>query len=635
MVLRNDEIIKHKKELYKRKRGRIMKACRYIAITMVFAAAFMLQQIGYAQVSLKDIDGHWAKKEITEMVEKKFILGYPDGTFKPDKEVTKLDALIMASRVLGVDNASNKEEAQAAEDTYSDLLSSYNIYGKREVSFLLSRKVLSDSELDAYIKGDNAKANTKRYEAAIIFTKIMGKENDVKNKTFVILPFMDSQQIPLSAKPYVEFMTNQEIMNGVTKTEFRPNDNLTRAQIAVMLLRVSNKLGGTQTASDTSNNETTMTGTISDLSTSTRLLTVISGTASKSFTLLTNTSIKVDGSVTDYSALKKGFGVTVKTKGQEILEVNATSRQIDKTVVGCISSITTTPSVKIGIAQGFESTSPVEYFPVDGNVHITRNGNISLVGSLRLGDYVTAKLLANGDIAILEAEDSEKTMTGVVESLQVDDKVLLTVTADGKSTPYEVMSNVTVSRNNSTAGLKDVKTGDRVTLTLRYKMVKNIIAQSDRKSMEGTIEEILIAKDPKLTVKSGTTTTTYNLSKDAVIKVDGVISEMYDLRLGCTADFDLDSNVIVGVSAEKKFDTLEVRGTVKMINLNLGVITIAGDNETDLTQIYVNSSSTKVNNVEKSTNVNISDIKAGQEIIAYGKTDRGVFVTSLIVITSE
>ena len=611
-----------------------MKFYRYITLTIIIASILLVQAAAYAQVNFSDVSDHWAKKEIGEMVDKKFILGYPDGTFKPDKEVTKLDTLIMAARVLGVDKEENKEEVISCQDTYGDLLSTYNIYGKREISFLLGRNILTDDELDAYLKGENAQAYTKRYEAAVIFTKIMGKEKDVKNKTLVILSFVDSQEIPQYAKSYVEFMNSEQIMNGVTKTEFKPSMPLTRAQIAIMLLRVSSKLE-TEVVSIPVETESTMIGVISYIDLATRAITVKGDTSTKNYSLLTSTPIKVDNSAADINGLEKGFNVTVKTKGNEINEVSATSRAISKTISGPISSILKGTSTKLSIKQGYDVEASVEQYDIDYDLHVIRNGSISSIEGLKVEDDATVYILANNKIGKVVAEDKDKIISGVVESLTVDDKVYLTVKTDEKSNKYEALSDVVVYRNNSVSALKYVKIGDKVSVTLRYKAVKEIRADSDRKTIEGTIEEIFIAKSPKITIRAGNNTTTYDMTEDAVIKIDNVLSGIYDLRLGCKASFDLDNNTITGVLAQKKVETLEVRGSIKMINLSLGVITLSEDDASNQSQIYINSSSTKVNNIIKATNLTLNDLKEGQKIIAYGKNDRGVFVTSLIVVMDE
>lgn len=47
-----------------------------------------------------DIKGHWANYEINLAYAKKLIEGYPDGTFKPDQEITRAEAMTIVNRVL-------------------------------------------------------------------------------------------------------------------------------------------------------------------------------------------------------------------------------------------------------------------------------------------------------------------------------------------------------------------------------------------------------------------------------------------------------------------------------------------------------------------------------------------------------
>lgn len=49
---------------------------------------------------------HWANKEITALTEKNIVVGYPDGTFHPDENVTRAEFAAMAIKALGQEDAS-------------------------------------------------------------------------------------------------------------------------------------------------------------------------------------------------------------------------------------------------------------------------------------------------------------------------------------------------------------------------------------------------------------------------------------------------------------------------------------------------------------------------------------------------
>lgn len=50
--------------------------------------------------NFSDISGHWAEDYISSAVQKGWVLGYPDGTFKPDQPITRVEAMTLINRVL-------------------------------------------------------------------------------------------------------------------------------------------------------------------------------------------------------------------------------------------------------------------------------------------------------------------------------------------------------------------------------------------------------------------------------------------------------------------------------------------------------------------------------------------------------
>ncbi|MDB5054192.1 MAG: hypothetical protein JWM44_2242, partial [Bacilli bacterium] len=58
------------------------------------------QATSQAAISFSDISGHWAEKAILQAVQKGYVDGYPDGTFKPDGKVSRAELIKMVVTAL-------------------------------------------------------------------------------------------------------------------------------------------------------------------------------------------------------------------------------------------------------------------------------------------------------------------------------------------------------------------------------------------------------------------------------------------------------------------------------------------------------------------------------------------------------
>jgi hypothetical protein len=52
-----------------------------------------------------DISGHWAQQTIEKWLSQGLIEGYPDGTFGPDKPVTRAEFVTMVNKAFGLNNS--------------------------------------------------------------------------------------------------------------------------------------------------------------------------------------------------------------------------------------------------------------------------------------------------------------------------------------------------------------------------------------------------------------------------------------------------------------------------------------------------------------------------------------------------
>jgi len=107
---------------------------------------------------ISDISDHWAKDQITSLMDKSFITGYEDGTFKPDNNITRAEFMAIINRAFNY--------TEKAEGSYIDVPDS-----------AWYTDVIKQAKAAGYISGyadGTIKPNNyiSRQEAAVIIAKI-------------------------------------------------------------------------------------------------------------------------------------------------------------------------------------------------------------------------------------------------------------------------------------------------------------------------------------------------------------------------------------------------------------------------------------------------------------------------------
>ena len=227
------------------KKGKLLSA--------VLSASLLLSSIALPAfaVTFNDVESDatvsWAKDSITKMTDAGYIKGYEDGTFRPYRAITKIESLILMSRMLGYENSEFSSVASAASTAYKSIASKYNTTYANEISYLMYCGVLKESDLVDYASAANANTQLLRYQAAVLMSKLMGADSEAKAYTVSAATYADDSAIPTTARPYVEYVSANNIMNGMDKTDdgkaqFSPLTSLTRAQMATLLARMMDKL---------------------------------------------------------------------------------------------------------------------------------------------------------------------------------------------------------------------------------------------------------------------------------------------------------------------------------------------------------------------------------------------------------
>ncbi len=568
----------------------------------------------------------WAKPYIDEMSERGYIKGYEDGTFKPNNSVSKTESLILLARMIGVDSESYADSVENAVAEYSSVLSKYSTNYQKEISFLLYNGVLKESELDSYISSANKNVALKRYEAAILLTKLLGAEEEVLDNAFVSSSYADTPQIPDSARAYVEYVKEAGIMQGMGDDEdgnplFSPNTNVTRSQMAKMLCCLIDVI-----------DLSSQTGVVVETDSFNETITIKIDGVDIVNTVHKSTTFKINGKKASLEDMEKGMHVKVThINGKASIIENYTLIK-DSVIYGLISSTKTSNGIQTITIADANDTSIKEVYTLADDAKIKISGAIDTFGKLKANNYV-ALTIKDKLVTLVEVIDKNSTVTGSIVSIDASKTltVLTVKNSKGEIAEYEASTDgVQVIRNNLDSNLGGLMAGDNVNLKLVYGKITKVVAESFNKTFQGTISFITYSTTgTTIGIEQNGKVTEYKVNKSAAVIVDSVNGSVYDLRPGTDVEIRLESNEVIKISAAGSVAKSQLSGIVKSTNATYGLMVVT---EGGIDYNVFITTNTRIIDSANGNNINLKSVEKGRSASVTGSNSSGVLEATVIVI---
>lgn len=179
-------------------------------------------EVNEPAIDFSDIAGHWAEDSIKNAVSKGIVRGYPDGTFGPEKAVTRAEFAVMLINAL-------KPAANEAALTFSDT-PKIATWARKSVAYAVQLGIVHGYS-DGSFRPDAA---ITRAEMAAMIAAALGKSNPSDTAT----GFADDKDIPTWAKAGIAFVKQAGIVEGKGDNLFVPSDKATRAEAVTILLKM-------------------------------------------------------------------------------------------------------------------------------------------------------------------------------------------------------------------------------------------------------------------------------------------------------------------------------------------------------------------------------------------------------------
>ena len=169
--------------------------------------------------NFKDIENHWAVRQISDWLNKDLVGGYTDGTFKPDNSITRAEFIALVNRAFGF--------TETVPVCFSDVTASD--WFATEVA-----KACAVGYIAGYPDGTfKANNSISRQEAAAVLAKVL-KPKATQDK---LAQFIDNANIPNWSRSAINAIVGQGYMGGYPDNSFKALNPITRAEAIAVLDR--------------------------------------------------------------------------------------------------------------------------------------------------------------------------------------------------------------------------------------------------------------------------------------------------------------------------------------------------------------------------------------------------------------
>ncbi|MGB9802295.1 Ig-like domain-containing protein [Desulfofundulus sp.] len=175
----------------------------------------------------KDLGGHWAEKTVAELAEMGIVRGYPDGTFRPNNGITRVELTALLVRVLRLQYGPRQRNIPALT------LDAMEAGLEKDPTGFTPAKSKNPA-----VEGNKAISRT---ELASLLTQVI--EPEPGRVPPADIKFNDAARIPEWGVKPVGVTVARGVMGGYPDGTFRPWNPATRAEAASVMLRLLKALG--------------------------------------------------------------------------------------------------------------------------------------------------------------------------------------------------------------------------------------------------------------------------------------------------------------------------------------------------------------------------------------------------------
>ncbi|QJD84595.1 S-layer homology domain-containing protein [Cohnella herbarum] len=189
------------------------------------------------KVSFTDVENHWAQKIINDLGSRKVLSGAGNGTFEPNRDITRAEFSAIIVKALGL-----KVEAQADKIPFSDVNSSNWYAGYVNAAY--ARGIVTGLSNGSF--GASDKLTREQAMTMVARTmKIAGTETTLteKEQGDLLAKYADAAGVSGYARAYIASCLKAGIVSGKDGNRLAPKENITRGEVAAIIQKLLRQSG--------------------------------------------------------------------------------------------------------------------------------------------------------------------------------------------------------------------------------------------------------------------------------------------------------------------------------------------------------------------------------------------------------
>ena len=648
-------------------------------LSVVLLIAFVLTMICPVSVfaaSFSDVsNSHWAVQQIERMNARGIIVGYEDGTNRPDNPVTQFEALAMATRMMGLEYDEATHKGTYIPFKYPAWTGAYS------VAVLAHEAGLVD------VNDFSHNSAASREWIAKLLIKAMDAEGELSSVANETLSFGDASSIGSKYLNYVKLAYDKGLIGGYTDGTFKPSRTVSRAEMAAFMCRVEDKLnadlnnvvrgevtgvnGVNVTIKGNDGNTYSLYATTSTVLYSSQakkmgvtdleigdavyavyknsLLTYLEERSAQSIVQVTT---NLSGTITSIVPAKNIIVVTDE-EGQlqtVIVDKNTKINKENSTVALAFDDLLTEMQVRVAVDKDDQTASQIIIKETTGgqrsgtihsvdvydnviimnektglvsyrmskNIEVSVSGMLTATTSSLKEGYQATYTIADGVMTAIAVGGAADSYGGnaTVKSIDTSSRIITYTTTSNELKAVFYDSGQTVKfKNGETGTVSDLQTGDSINISVANNKVTSITVTSRNLSecaIKGTLYAINSASKYIIITTSAGSRVTYDLADSVKVTLYGTTASMSSLSQGMSVELTLQNNKVTRIKANDM-----VEGVVKSISTSANTITVTTDGGT---KIYDVASSLDVN-FYSTTSSRLSSVSAGDTVSMKVKND--------------